>query len=123
GIPTMLVTGPGHILMAFDTGIPADRRSEVSAQADLIVEHDGSIWVPVEVTLVGSSFLDAWLSAAAQYQVWREDEVLSTHELADAWNIYPPTSVPDTGWDPAVPSRSVLQRRMDSELAQLRGLQ
>ena len=123
GIPTMLVTGPGHIFMALDTGVPVGQRSEVSAQSDLIIEYGGSVWVPVEVTLVGSTFLDSWLSAAAQYRAWEADDALAIHTVADAWRLFRPTSVPDDGWDPDVPSSSKLQERMESEMARLRGVQ
>ncbi len=59
GIPTALVDAPGHIYMMFDSGVPIQKAYSLPIGEKLYVVRDGNIWIPVEITLFGKSFIEA----------------------------------------------------------------
>ena len=69
GIYTLVIEVPGHMFMMFSTGIDADADSYTNN--DLYVIHNGKLWIPVETTIVGSSFVKAWELGAANYYKWQ----------------------------------------------------
>ena len=122
GIPAMLVTGPGHIFLAFDSGVPLSELGRVWRLPESVFEYGGSLWVPVEATLVGASFVESWRSAADQYRAWTEQGGIARYPVRDAWKLYPPAAVPDKGWDPVPPAGEALGKRLDKELVELRSM-
>ena len=91
GIPSAFVTIPGHIYTAVDLGVDENiARRTFSTFEDLIVV-DGSVWLPIEVTLVRDDFVSAWTTGAKQ---WRDNVSQGSAELLpvrDAWSTYQPT--------------------------------
>jgi transglutaminase-like putative cysteine protease len=122
GVPAMLVTGPGHIFLAFDSGVPAAEMDSVFRFPQDVFEYGGSAWVPVEATLVGESFLESWRSAAEQYRAWAGQGTIARYPVREAWKLYAPTAVPDKGWDPVPPAGQTLATRLDKELGELRSM-
>ena len=93
GIYTLVVEVPGHMFMMFSTGIDAD--ADGYTNNDMYVIHDGKLWVPVETTIVGSSFVKAWELGAANYYKWK-DKGLTLLDVHESWNIYKPASLPES---------------------------
>jgi hypothetical protein len=68
-IPTAYLLVPGHIYAAFDTGVPAASWQEVHPEKRMTFAMDGSLWVPVEVTLIErSDFLAAWRRGVEEWE-------------------------------------------------------
>jgi hypothetical protein len=69
GIETAFMTTPGHIYAAFNTGVqPKDYRS-VHPDKNMMLNIEGNLWVPVEITLLGKDdFLAAWRIGMEQYR-------------------------------------------------------
>lgn len=90
GIRTAFITIPGHLFMAFATGLSEDElRGSFSRPEDFIV-RDGEVWIPVETTVLQDGFLEAWEIGARQ---WREHEPRGQAELIPvegAWELYEP---------------------------------
>ncbi len=61
--------GKGHIYMMFDSGIPPDRAADHFASSAEYVEWQGRVWIPVETTMFGFPFADAWRNGVAEYKV------------------------------------------------------
>jgi tetratricopeptide (TPR) repeat protein len=104
GIETAFITVPGHIFIAFslDTAPEAARRSFL--RVDELIFKDDKTWLPVEITMVQSDFLEAWQAGARQ---WRENEARMQAEFYPvhaAWQEYEPVGLP--GDTTAVPSPS-----------------
>ena len=61
-VHTGFITVPGHIYPAFDTGVAAENYAEIHPDRSMTLAVDGTLWVPVEVTLLDgkSDFLAAW---------------------------------------------------------------
>lgn len=98
GIDSALVTVPGHIFCAFNTGIASADYKMVSPDRSRIIEVDGSIWVPVEITMIGrSSFTEAWSKAIAEYAEWEsQPERRGFYLTSGAQTIYRPVVLRET---------------------------
>jgi Tfp pilus assembly protein PilF len=67
--PTAYVLVPGHIFAAFDTGVPVASWQDVHPEKRMTFAIDGSLWVPVEVTLLEKSdFLTAWRRGVEEWE-------------------------------------------------------
>lgn len=93
GITTLAVEVPDHLLMMFSTGINAD--PDGYTMNDMYVIHDGMLWIPVEVTVVGRPFIKAWELGAANYYKWK-NKGLATLDVHNAWNTYKPGTLPNS---------------------------
>ena len=60
--------GKGHIYLMFDSGVRPDRVEDHFTGPSEYVEWEGRIWIPVETTMYGSTFGDAWRNGAAEYK-------------------------------------------------------
>jgi WD40 repeat protein/tetratricopeptide (TPR) repeat protein len=95
GIPTAFITIPGHIYLAFDSGVSESRAAQLFPDANRLIVRGGRVWIPVEVTLVGETFAEAWRVGSEQ---WRRNANRGDADLivtAEAWTAYPPAEFPD----------------------------
>ncbi len=91
GIPTALVDAPGHIYMMFDSGVPIQKAYSLPIGEKLYVVRDGRIWIPVEITLFGKSFTEAWRSGAGESASLLEEDMLRVVDTSDVWQEYEPS--------------------------------
>ncbi len=88
GIETAFITIPGHIYMAFSSGMPEEEaRTFFNSQQDIIT-FDGTVWLPVEITAIEQGFVRAWKLGAAQ---WRKNFEIGQTELVpirSSWRSY-----------------------------------
>lgn len=91
GVPTAFITIPGHIYMAFDSGVPLDMADSRLGRGKYVVE-DGKAWVPVEITVPQDSYALALSLGMKQWNKYSEEHVLIP--MAKAWEEYKPVSVP-----------------------------
>ena len=112
-----LLDYPGHITLMLDT--EAEDAAEAGLPADLLVEHDGTMWLPVEVTLVGKPFYEAVSKAAYSYKAEQEKGRVKVIVLDKAFAEYEPVSMPPTDFVPAVPDAAALEKRYDDQVSVL----
>ena len=116
GIETAFITVPGHIYTAFSLNMTPEEAEKTFSKADDLIFHDGLAWIPVEVTLVQNSFLDAWAEGARE---WREASaknsavIIPTHQ---AWALYEPVGIPGRGTAQSVPAKDELTGAYMAEL-------
>jgi tripartite motif-containing protein 71 len=94
GIETALVDVPGHVFVMFNTGITEKERSLLGFPDELLVLYQGTAWIPLEMTMVGSSFTRAWKEGAEEYRDWLakgKTEIISIHK---AWEQFKPVTLP-----------------------------
>jgi hypothetical protein len=94
GISTAFITTPGHIFMAFDTGIEANDAGRRFVERTSVVIRDGRVWMPVETTLLREGFTRAWQVGALEWRQAQEDGTAQWFATADAWRSHPPVSPP-----------------------------
>ncbi|MDR1899911.1 MAG: tetratricopeptide repeat protein, partial [Treponema sp.] len=94
GIETAFITIPGHIYMAFDSGLTEEEARRNFYAPDEFVYHGGRAWVPLEITIPREGFYRAWRVGAKEWRdaAGRGSAVL--YPMHDSWQIYPPVSVP-----------------------------
>lgn len=119
GIRTVLLDTPGHIFMMFSTNIKADEGK--GAADEMYAIHEDLLWVPVEVTKVGSSFLEAWKKGIEIYREW-EGKGLEIVDLRKAWAKFKPASLPASDWRPETVKRADIEEKFGDELDYLRKL-
>ncbi len=120
GISTHAVEIPGHMLMMFSTDIESGNSADT--MNGLFAIHQGRLWVPVETTLVGSSFMKAWEKGSASYYQWHKNGLKSI-DMRTSWRQFKPASLPDIGWRAPELSRQVMEGRFKEELASLKTME
>lgn len=93
GIETAFITIPGHIFIAFSTGMSSDDARKAFSRADDLIFRNDKSWIPVEVT-ESAGFLQAWQDGAKE---WRENlsrKQADFYPLHDAWQLYEPVGLP-----------------------------
>lgn len=88
GIPTAFITVPGHIFMAASLGMtPSEARVMFSSTADLVFMGQDA-WLPLETTMVGSTFQDAWQAGARQWRDSFAQNQARLYPLHECWKEY-----------------------------------
>ena len=93
GIQTAFITIPGHIYMAYDSGLTAAQADKVYGKNKYIVQA-GKIWIPFEITVPQDSFE---LGLKLGLRQWNKDP--NEHRLIpihEAWEEFKPVSVPES---------------------------
>ena len=89
GIPCAIITVPGHILAAFNTGL---KSNDVWKNLDGVktIDYDGNVWIPVETTIMTKGFFEAWKSASATLESKTVEEFIV---ISEKRQDYPPVSL------------------------------
>lgn len=75
GISTAIMTSPGHVFLAFNTEEPAGSRWMFESESLRILEQDGTIWIPLESTVLQKGFFDVWADASSIIIRNRESDI------------------------------------------------
>jgi hypothetical protein len=120
GIRTIMLDYPGHMLLMFSVAKgDAVTKGELSG---LLFPYDGELWAPVELTLIGSSFISAWEKGSSQFQAWTARKGLGMTDIRSAWKRYKPATLPAQLWHPPSVSRQELEKKFSNELTLLKRL-
>ena len=94
GIETAFITVPGHIYAAFALDMkPQEARRVFLEERELIVQ-DGKAWVPVEITMVGDSFQNAWQAGAREWNEKAAAGQAHLYPIHEAWKTYETAGTP-----------------------------
>ncbi len=98
GVETGFITVPGHVYPVFNTGVPASRFDLLHPERSMTINVDGELWVPVEVTLLGTAdFRAAWRRGIELYLEYGGDpQVSGFYRTADARSIFRPVGLRQT---------------------------
>ncbi|MGA1868041.1 MAG: 6-bladed beta-propeller [bacterium] len=119
GIYTKAIEVPGHMLMMFASGI---RGSEERGTMDgMFVLDEGQLWVPVETTMVGSSFMKAWEVGSKTYNGWN-GRGLTIMDIRDSWKRFKPASLSPALWKTDPLKRADIDARFYNEFSTVRKL-
>lgn len=114
GISTRVLLVPGHMLMMLATGVEAP--ADGYTMNDMYVVHEGMLWIPVEATLVGKSFIKAWETGAATFYREKGKEGFAIFDVHEAWEKFKPAGLPDDPWRAAQVNREVIERNFPGDL-------
>jgi predicted Zn-dependent protease len=94
GIRTAVLTSPGHIFMAFDTGEPAENAASIADATHEVLTRNGDAWIPVETTILSQGFMAVWSSATTLVRSARATGNLEFIPIADMRDTYPALPLP-----------------------------
>lgn len=86
--------GHGHIYMMFDSGVKPAKAEDHFLSANEYVKWQGRIWIPVETTMYGFTFADAWRNGAAEYHRLKPKKLIDEVYVQQWLQTYKPASIP-----------------------------
>jgi DNA-binding beta-propeller fold protein YncE len=114
GINTRVVEVPGHMFMMFSTGVSAEEDGYTND--DMYVIYEDKLWIPVETTVVGNSFIKAWELGAGNYYKWK-DKGLTILNIQHAWETYKPASLAESRWKPNDVNKESIDKKFPNEMS------
>jgi tetratricopeptide (TPR) repeat protein/DNA-binding beta-propeller fold protein YncE len=116
GIHTAMLDVPGHVFIMFETQTLAQNADMVSSNPDLLVLHEGKVWIPLETTMVGQTeFTSAWIKGADVYRQWHDKGKLNIIDTHESWKAFKPATLPTAEFQPHLPSRAEIDAILDKE--------
>jgi len=115
GIPTRLVDVPGHVFLLAGVGVHERNRLALGLDEGLYVVEDGQVWIPVETTVLGKGFAEAWRSGAEAYSSWAARGNVSTISVEEAQARYEPAVLPEPGHGPPDVDLPALAERLNRD--------
>jgi len=119
GIGTALVDVPGHVFIIFNTGVAEAEKNTLGFPDSQLVVHRGTVWIPVEMTLVGSSFTRAWQKGAEEYRDWSAKGKVDIVEVQKAWEQFRPVTLPTSDMKPIKVKKDDIEAKYKDELETL----
>jgi len=118
GVHTAILTTPGHIFLAFDTGEPAESVRFLSDPKLQIIAQAGRAWIPVETTSpLQKGFLSAWAAGSQLVRTYRAKGPFEFVPLAEARASYPALPLPPSTIAVAEPAKSAVDSMFSSSLS------
>lgn len=121
GIETVFLETPGHLLMMFNTGLAEQQTGLISSDSSLLVIRNDQVWIPLEATMLGASFNEAWAEGASKYYKARAENKLGIIDLRQAWQQYKPVTLGKSSYDIGIPdsdrTRSLIKLAKDQLLS------
>ena len=113
-IESAFITIPGHIYIAFNID-----DEKWNANNSDIFTINGKRWLPVEITVPGRGFAQAWRTGAQQWK--NAGGEASLYSIRDCWKIYPSVTVPGSGDNlPEMPEWEDIIRAVSNEQSRMR---
>lgn len=94
GIGVAFVDVPGHVFVMFNTGVLEKDAITLGFPEDLLVPYQGTVWIPVEMTMVGASFTRAWQKGAETYRDWSAKKSVDIISVQKSWDEFMPVTLP-----------------------------
>ncbi len=92
GIESGYILVPGHIYAVFNTGVGVREYAAVNPDRGMTLSIDDTVWVPVEITLVGETgFYDAWRKGIEEWVGLKQNpELRVLVRTREAQSVYRP---------------------------------
>ncbi len=94
GIPTAVMTSPGHVFVAFNSGEPAGNAWMYRNKELEVIPYGGKLWIPVETTILDQGFLAAWKEASRLFQTYSQAGKIEFLPLEKERAKYPAIPLP-----------------------------
>lgn len=99
GIRTAILTSPGHVFMAFNTGEPAQNIWMFDSETTSAIAYKGTVWLPVETTILDQGFRAAWEEGSRLWDTYEPSGETEFLPVEDARELYEPIPTGDVGYD------------------------
>ncbi|MEW6088719.1 MAG: tetratricopeptide repeat protein [bacterium] len=117
GIAVNFIKNPSFVVLLVNTGASIEEAEKISGDSESYAEKDNLIWIPVDVSMFGSSFLDSWKQGIKKYK-----EYLAAKEKSEIFNIkeyrvkVPEDKLPESDFAAETPKESDLNLRLQEDL-------
>lgn len=104
GIETAVITSPGHVFLAFNTGEPNQNKWMFTTPERSVITYRGTLWIPLETTVLNGGFMKAWSVASKEYERFSplgKTEFLPVRKL---WEVYPPVPLKKSIYSVVIPA-------------------
>lgn len=118
GIRTAIMTSPGHVFIAFDTEEPATNAWIYGDQERQVIRHNGTLWIPVETTILEGGFPAAWAEASRLMRVHTNE--IEFLPVAEQRALYPAIPLGPAGFTVVAPAATAVQSRVERSREELR---
>ena len=88
GIETAFITVPGHIYMAFSTGMSSKEARGFFNNQNEVLFIDDAAWIPVEITAIEKGFVRAWKIGAEEWKQHYEQGRTEFIPIRSSWKTY-----------------------------------
>ena len=116
GIDSAFITIPGHIFMAFSSGMTEEEARANFYAPEQLIYKDGKAWVPLEITLTKEGFSKAWRIGAKEWNDADARGKANLYPMQDSWKIYKPVSVPGAASRFNLPDEAKTAKVFDASL-------
>ena len=116
GIKTAFITIPGHIFIAFDSGVKANDAWRYFNSLDEYIVSDGEVWVPLEITLSDEGYTKAWRVGSREWNQAAASGDAMLYKMSDSWQLYRPVSVAGAQVKFALPEKEQVVSRFDKSV-------
>jgi tetratricopeptide (TPR) repeat protein len=118
GAQTAFITVPGHIFAAVKLDVAPDRAGRFFSRLQDLIVRDGVVWLPVEVTMCGSGFLDAWQTAAQEWRQYDPQGLADFLPVSESWKVYEPVGqIPAIATTVKMPDQAAVSVAYRAELS------
>lgn len=106
--------GKGHIYLMFDSGLGPGHVEDHFVRSTEFVEWQGRIWIPVETTMFGFTFADAWRNGAGEYHRLKARGLIDEMSVQRWMQKYKPASLPPARAE--VPHNAMLDSLLERDM-------
>ncbi len=105
GLPTAILTSPGHVFLAFDSGEKLESAWLFASPGYETIAEGEKLWIPIESTALSGGFAKSWKSASELVQRWRGGKDFEFLPLQRLRATYPALPLPPSTLPIALPDR------------------
>lgn len=124
GSEVAIISYPDHVLAMVNTGLSPKNWPALTGAKEQLIPYDGTLWIPVETTMMGKGFADAWSVASMEYQkAISQNQPIEVVILKEAWKTWPPFPAPlseKAKW--SVDEKRILSSLQDLESSRTKAL-
>jgi DNA-binding beta-propeller fold protein YncE len=116
-VRSVLLDYPGHMALMFDT--ETDDSAEAGLPESGLVKHEGTYWIPLEATMMGGPFVEAYRKALYAYKTESGRGRVRVLDPRQAWETYEPATLPEAASVTEAPKAAARAKRFSADAQSL----
>lgn len=108
-VTTCALDAPGHLFLMFDTG--ETQKEALGLPDPMVVNYGGSYWIPIEATMLGTTFTEAWKQGAEEYRRLAAQNKVHPIDTHNAWRTFEPATLPEVALGAKAPTREAIEEK------------
>ncbi|NOY09782.1 MAG: hypothetical protein GXP33_13175 [Spirochaetes bacterium] len=119
GVETAIITSPGHVFMAFNSGESSRNGWMFNTDSLTAISYGGYLWIPLETTVLNKGFVSAWEAASDIYKRYEGRDKIEFLTVAAEQKKYPPISLPKSIFRAAEPDFGKIEELFKNSIKRL----